>query len=180
MEREEDYDAGAAEDLEAEEEFERVDVDGEAGEEVTEAQRAEAADLAKLLRQHPEIWIPYEEQVLQQLNTNAPGGEVAVATASPGEAGAKLTLSLRDLSTLESKHRTYPFLSNYERTKCISFRASQICGGAKPYIAVPDGVTDSFEIARMELEAKRLPYILKRPMPDGSFEVWRLADLLVF
>ena len=55
MEREEDYDAGAAEDLEAEEEFERVDVDGEAGEEVTEAQRAEAADLAKLLRQHPEI-----------------------------------------------------------------------------------------------------------------------------
>ena len=180
MEREEDYDAGAAEDLEAEEEFERVDVDGEAGEEVTEAQRAEAADLAKLLRQHPEIWIPYEEQVLQQLNTNAPGGEVAVATASPGEAGAKLTLSLRDLSTLESKHRTYPFLSNYERTKCISFRASQICGGARPYIVVPDGVTDAYEIARMELEAKRLPYILKRPMPDGSFEVWRLADLLVF
>jgi len=31
----------------------------------------------------------------------------------------------------------------------------------------------------MELEEKRLPFIIKRPMPDGSYEVWRLRDLLI-
>jgi DNA-directed RNA polymerase I, II, and III subunit RPABC2 len=169
-------------DEEAEEEFEQVDADvAEAAEEVTEAQKAEAADLAKLLRSHPEIWIPYEEQVLQQLNPKAPGtSEETPAAAATAAAATNLTLSLRDLKSLDAKHVTYPFLSDYERTKCISFRASQICNGAAPYILVPEGVTDAYEIAKMELEAKRLPYILKRPMPDGSFEVWRLSDLVVF
>ena len=178
MDREDELDGG--EDLEAEEAFEQVDIEAEACEEITEAQRAEAADLAKLLRQHPEIWIPYEDQVLEQLNPRAPGGDTAVLTAAPGAGGSKLKMSLRDLNLLDSKHSTYPFLTNYERTKCISFRASQISNGALPYIVVPGGVTDSYEIACMELEAKRLPYILKRPLPDGSFEVWRLNDLVVF
>lgn len=137
--------------------------------EQTEAQRSETADLAKLVRQHPEIWIPYEEQVLEQLNTRAPGAEVAGKS-----------YSLRELGKLDAKHRSYPFLTSYERTKILSYRASQICNGAKPYILVPEGVTDAHVIAKMELEAKRLPFIIKRPMPDGSFEVWRLSDLVVF
>ena len=156
------------------EEVEEEVPDLEPTEEVSEAQKAEAADLAKLLRQHPEIWIPYEDQVFERLNTQAPGTEDAAAAPS------KLIVNLRDLQSLDSKHTTYPFLSNYEKTKCISYRASQISNGAQPYILVPEGVTDAFEIAKMELEAKRLPFILKRPLPDGSFEVWRLADLLVF
>jgi DNA-directed RNA polymerases I, II, and III subunit RPABC2 len=137
--------------------------------EQTEAQRSEVADLAKLVKQHPEIWIPYEEQVLEQLNTRAPGVEVS-----------EKSYSLREVGKLDAKHRTYPFLTNYERTKILSYRASQICNGAKPYIVVPEGVTDAYEISKLELEAKRLPFIVKRPMPDGSFEVWRLADLVVF
>jgi DNA-directed RNA polymerase I, II, and III subunit RPABC2 len=142
--------------------------------EENEQQRAEAADLAKLFRQHPEIWIPYEEHVLEQLNTKPPGpSETLIEDTS-------LMTGLRDTSILDSAHTTYPFLTSYERTKCISFRASQICNGAKPYILVPEGVTDAYEIAKMELEAKRLPYIIKRPMPDGSFEAWRLTDLVVF
>jgi DNA-directed RNA polymerase I, II, and III subunit RPABC2 len=149
---------------------EPVEDELEAVEELDEAQRAEAADLAKLLRQHPEIWIPYEEQVLDQLNVNPPG-EAAPDVKS---------YSVRDTSVLDQKHSTYPFLTNYERTKCISFRASQLNNGAKPYVLVPEGMTDSYEIAKMELEAKRLPYIIKRPLPDGSFEAWRLADLLIF
>ena len=40
-------------------------------------------------------------------------------------------------------------------------------------------MTDVLEIARLELEQKRLPYIVKRPMPDGTFEYFRLSDLLV-
>lgn len=141
----------------------------EVEEELTEAQRAEAADLARLLKQHPEIWIPYEDEVYERLNTHAPGEAPAT----------KLRINLRNLATTDAHHRTYPFLTNYERTKCLSFRASQISSGAKPYILVPEGVTDSYEIAKMELAAKRLPFILRRPLPDGSYEVWRLTDLVL-
>jgi len=144
---------------------------GEAEElEQSERERAEAADLMKLYRQHPEIWIPYKEQVQEKLLVKDPG---AVSES-------ETSISLRDLKILDSNHATYPFLTSYERTKCISFRASQISNGSKPYIRVPEGVSDSYEIAKLELEAKRLPFIIKRPLPDGSFEVWRLADLVIF
>jgi DNA-directed RNA polymerase subunit K/omega len=128
----------------------------EAVEEETEfaaaARISEAADLQKMFRQHPEIWIPYEEQVQERLLVRGPD---------------------------DPFHRTYPILTRYEITKVISFRASQIANGAKPYILVPDGVTDAYQIAKMELKAKRLPFILKRPLPNGHYEFWRLSDLLV-
>ncbi len=119
--------------------------------ETTAAQAAELADLQKLYRQHPEIWIPYEEQVLEKLPTKG------------------LT---------DPNHKTYPLLTRYEITKILSFRSSQISNGAKPYILVPEGVTETYQIAKLELQAKRLPYILKRPLPNGSYEYWKLSDLL--
>ena len=159
-----------------EEEYEEGDVIEEVEEEQTEQQRAEAADVVKLFKQHPEIWIPYEEQIQERLvikpadDAVAPGAEIL---------STDMVTSLRDISLLDANHTTYPFLTNYEKTKCISFRASQINNGAKPYILVPTGVNDSYQIAKMELEARRLPFIVKRPMPDGTYEVWRLNDLLV-
>jgi DNA-directed RNA polymerase I, II, and III subunit RPABC2 len=150
------------------EEFEE-EIEGDLVEEQDDFQKAEAADVAKLLRQHPEIWIPYEDQVKGQLQIRA-----------PDEPDKEVKAILRDTTTLDSKHATYPFLTQYEKTKCISFRASQIEHGADPYIVVPEGVTSAYEIAKMELEAKRLPFIIKRTLPDGSFEVWRLSDLVLF
>jgi DNA-directed RNA polymerase I, II, and III subunit RPABC2 len=80
---------------------------------------------------------------------------------------------------LDPNHRTYPFLTLYERTKIIGLRANQISRGAVPFITVPPQVTDVKEIARLELEQKRLPFIIKRPLPNGTFEYWRLMDLLL-
>jgi len=160
-----DFDEGGEEDM-----FEGEALEDMPEEELTENQRAEAADLIKLYKQHPEIWIPYETSVREKLNTRAPGREVSEPL---------LQTSLRAIDSLDQNHRTYPFLTQYERTKCISFRASQINNGAKPYVLVPEGVTDSYVIAKMELEAKRLPFIMKRPLPDGTYEVWRLTDLML-
>jgi DNA-directed RNA polymerase I, II, and III subunit RPABC2 len=164
-----DFLGGGGPDDEYVDEVEEEIEGGELIEEQDEFQKAEAADVAKLLRQHPEIWIPYEDQVKSQLQIHAPD--------TPGK---ETKAVLRDVSTLDSKHVTYPFLSQYEKTKCISFRASQVEHGAAPYIVVPEGVTDAYQIAKLELAAKRLPYIIKRTLPDGSFEVWRLSDLLIF
>jgi DNA-directed RNA polymerase I, II, and III subunit RPABC2 len=74
----------------------------------------------------------------------------------------------------------YPFLNQFEKTKVLSFRASQIAQGAKPYIDIPDNVTDVYSIAKMELAARKLPFILKRPLPDGDYEYWKLSELMIF
>jgi DNA-directed RNA polymerase I, II, and III subunit RPABC2 len=161
------------EDVVLEEEYEAEEGLEVEEEEQTEQQRAEAADVVKLFKQHPEIWIPYKEQVQEQLNIHAPG-EAQINQTLIG-----MNTSLRNTSILDKHHQTYPFLTNYEKTKCISFRASQINHGAKPYLLVPTGMNDSYQIAKMELEQKRLPYILKRPLPDGNYEVWRLSDLMI-
>ena len=79
----------------------------------------------------------------------------------------------------DSNHKTYPFLTQYEKTKILSLRASQLAHNSRPFIDVPAHVTDVHEIARLELDAKRIPYIIKRPLPDRTFEYWRLQDLVI-
>ena len=120
---------------------------------------APSAKTQILLDQHPEIWPDYEETILEKL---------VIRDAYPPQDGAK-----------DPAHVTYPFLTLYERTKVLSLRASQLAHGAPPFIDVPEYLTDVYEVAKAELEAKRLPYILKRPLPDGEYEYWRLADLMI-
>jgi DNA-directed RNA polymerase I, II, and III subunit RPABC2 len=91
-----------------------------------------------------------------------------------------LRVALSDTDkVVDPYHRSQPFLTIFEKTKILGFRANQISQGARPYIDVPEYVTKAIEIAHLELEKRRLPFILKRPMPDGTFEYWRLSDLLV-
>ena len=67
----------------------------------------------------------------------------------------------------------------WKKTKIIGLRANQLSKGARPYVPVPDHISNVRKIARMELEQRRLPFIIRRPMPDGTHEYWRLADLLI-
>lgn len=115
-------------------------------------------ELKRLYQQHPECNLDYIEQVIPKipLQVIPPGGEKA-----------------------DSNHRTYPFLTNYEKTKIVGLRANQLSKGAISFIAVPKHITDVRDIARLELEQKRLPFIIKRPLPNGTFEYWRLSDLLI-
>jgi len=116
----------------------------------------------ELLRFHPEARIDTIESVsMDIILTNVPPS----FTNPDGHA--------------DSKHRSIPFLTQFEKTKILGFRTNQLSNGARPYIAVPKYITDLREIARLELEARRLPIIIKRPMPDGTFEKWRLSDLLI-
>ena len=45
-------------------------------------------------------------------------------------------------------------------------------------IMVPiDNETDPLEIAEKELKEKKIPFTVRRYLPDGSFEDWSLKDL---
>ena len=74
-------------------------------------------------------------------------------------------------------HKTLPFITKYERTKILGQRASQINSGAKPFIPIKADVIDGYLIAEEELKAKKIPFIIRRPIPGGGFEYWNIKDL---
>lgn len=74
-------------------------------------------------------------------------------------------------------HKTIPFLTKYEKTRIIGQRAKQIENGAKPFINIPDTIIDSYIIAELELQQKKIPFIIRRPLPSGAFEYWNVKDL---
>ena len=80
-------------------------------------------------------------------------------------------------NVIDPIHQTLPFLTKYEKTKIIGIRAKQINNGADIFIKVPDNIIDGQIIAEMELNAKVLPFIVARPLPNGKKEYWKLSDL---
>ena len=74
-------------------------------------------------------------------------------------------------------HKTLPFLTKYEKTRILGIRTKQLNEGAKPYIDVNPTIIDGYIIAQLELEHKRLPFIIRRPIPNGGAELWKLQDL---
>jgi DNA-directed RNA polymerase I, II, and III subunit RPABC2 len=122
----------------------------------TTATGSAADPLEVLYRHHPETILDYAEVIepLIQIEEVVPSGG-------------------------DKHHKSQPFLSIYEKTKILSFRSNQLAQGARPYITIPEHVTNVLEIAKLELAQRRLPYIVKRPMPDRTFEYWRLSDLMI-
>jgi DNA-directed RNA polymerase I, II, and III subunit RPABC2 len=78
---------------------------------------------------------------------------------------------------IDPLHKTLPFLTKYEKARILGERAKQINAGAKPFVKVESNVIDGYLIALSELEQKMIPFIVKRPMPMGGCEYWRLRDL---
>jgi len=74
-------------------------------------------------------------------------------------------------------HRTLPFVTRYEKARVIGERAKQINSGAKPFIEIDQSMIDGYLIALKEFESKKLPFIIRRPLPNGNSEYWRLSDL---
>ena len=74
-------------------------------------------------------------------------------------------------------HKTVPFLTKYEKTRILGQRAKQIDHGAKPFVKVPPNVIDGYHVALLELEQKKIPFIIKRPFPNGGVEYWHVSDL---
>lgn len=83
----------------------------------------------------------------------------------------------KDGDIIDDLHRTIPFLTKYEYTRIIGQRAKQIDSGALPFVEVRNDIIDGDIIAKMELEAKKIPFIIRRPMPGGGCEYWKLEDL---
>jgi DNA-directed RNA polymerase subunit K/omega len=78
---------------------------------------------------------------------------------------------------IDSLHKTIPILTKFEKTRILGQRAKQIDSGARPFVDVPKDIIEGYLIAKLELAEKKIPFIIKRPIPNGGCEYWNVNDL---
>lgn len=78
---------------------------------------------------------------------------------------------------IDENHKTLPIMTKYEKTKILGQRAKQINNGDKPYVNVSEKIIDGYIISEMELKQKKIPYIIRRPLGNGTSEYWKISDL---
>jgi DNA-directed RNA polymerase subunit K/omega len=82
---------------------------------------------------------------------------------------------------LDKEKISKPIMTKYEFFQVVSIRATQLALGALPFIDISDlKIQSNMElrkIALQELKEGKLPYIIKRPLPNNKFEYYRMRDL---
>jgi DNA-directed RNA polymerase I, II, and III subunit RPABC2 len=76
-------------------------------------------------------------------------------------------------------HKTLPFITRYEKARILGERAKQLNSGAHAMVDIDPTVIDGYLIALKEFEEKKIPFIIKRPLPNGGCEYWRFSDMEV-
>lgn len=71
-------------------------------------------------------------------------------------------------------HRLFPVFPSRIHTTLTPHRSM----GA-PVTVDPEGETDPLKIATKELLARKVPIIIRRFLPDGSYEDWNIDELIV-
>jgi len=67
-------------------------------------------------------------------------------------------------------------LTKYEMVRILGERTKQLTMGAKPLIKNYEGLNYE-QIAEEELKLNMTPYKIKRPLPNGKYEIWTLDEL---
>lgn len=83
-----------------------------------------------------------------------------------------------ELSIPKEKRSTTPYLTKYERARVLGTRALQISLNA-PVLVDIEGETDPLQIAMKELAQRKIPLVIRRYLPDGSFEDWGCDELII-
>lgn len=78
---------------------------------------------------------------------------------------------------IDPLHKTIPIMTKYEKARILGQRAKQINNGANIFVQPKQETFDGYLIALQELEEKKLPFIIRRPLPNGHSEYWKASDL---
>ncbi|XP_010919240.1 DNA-directed RNA polymerases II, IV and V subunit 6A [Elaeis guineensis] len=80
--------------------------------------------------------------------------------------------------SVERPRKTSKYMTKYERARILGTRALQISMNA-PVMVELEGETDPLEIAMKELRERKIPFTIRRYLPDGSYEDWGVDELIV-
>lgn len=83
----------------------------------------------------------------------------------------------RGIRKVPDKDRiTSRFMTKYERARILGSRALQISKNA-PLMVDPGEESDPYKLSEMELDKRKVPFIVRRYLPDGSYEDWKVSEL---
>lgn len=86
--------------------------------------------------------------------------------------------TLKEKAIPKDQRITTPYMTKYERARILGTRALQISMNAPVFVDL-EGETDPLRIAMKELAEKKIPLVIRRYLPDGSFEDWSVEELIV-
>ena len=111
--------------------------------------------------------------------TNTEKVEIIPVKTEGGEAPAGTEAKPSVTGAVPSTRRiTSRFMTKYERARILGTRALQISMNA-PVMVNLNGMTDPLRIAEKELEQKKIPLIIRRYLPDRTYEDWPISDLTI-
>lgn len=89
---------------------------------------------------------------------------------------------IQKIKTDASDHRSAPIMTKYEFNALISLRTTHLSRGAIPFIKLPEDINIQSNmqlrrIALQELREGKLPYLVRRPLPNNRIEYWKIKDL---
>lgn len=94
------------------------------------------------------------------------------------EDGFKLLTYKNVLENIEKKpKKTIPILTKFEKAKIMGVRLQQLAYGAKPRVDV-SGLKSIQEIVEKELKERKILFIIRRNLPNGTFEDWKLEEFV--
>ena len=83
--------------------------------------------------------------------------------------------------SMNQQRTTREYFTKYEHTALLAMRAQQLAEGAKPLISL-EGIRTSdpmfvWNVAKREIQERKLPFIIRRQLPDGTSEFWSAQEL---
>ncbi|AEA38978.1 DNA-directed RNA polymerase I, II, and III 15kDa polypeptide (nucleomorph) [Cryptomonas paramecium] len=73
---------------------------------------------------------------------------------------------------------TLPYLTKFEKARILGARALQLSMGA-PLTIKTNSETDVLELAAKELVERKIPITIRRYLPNGKYEDWRVDELII-
>ena len=87
-------------------------------------------------------------------------------------------LMTRDVDPKANQERITPnFMTKYEKARIIGTRALQISRNSPVLVDLGKDDTDPILIAERELAERKIPFIIRRYLPDGTYEDWKIQEL---
>lgn len=121
---------------------------------------------------------PIDAQSGEQNGLKAEDGRTII-NGGYSEADAQIRVkTAKGLAIAKEDRTTTPYMTKYERARVLGTRALQISLNA-PVLVDIEGETDPLQIAMKELAQRKIPLVLRRYLPDGSYEDWGCDELII-
>jgi DNA-directed RNA polymerase subunit K/omega len=89
-------------------------------------------------------------------------------------------LDYNDVSFDPAQNTTRNIMTKFEKTAIMSLRLEQLARGAPPCVdAEALGLKTMREIAVVEMDQRKLPFVVMRTLPNNRKEYWKLRDMVI-